>query len=648
MPKDNYKQNTIDFFNQFPAAHLVLCTNEKKAFIQEWQKYPAALSDIQTHNKLVGLIPASLDLAVLDVDTGDATKLIEKYPPLCVVSSQRKGGLHLYYGCEESLGNLDWTAHGCGGEVRGGNGCVVLWDVVRLRSALLEHDPRDYPFPTEILKSNKSNVPPDEDGIPGSSDDVQKAVSELENTTEGSRNNVYNKLVNRLSKRGYDRTDLAPIKEVYRNLVRGTKDEKQVEPTFESAYMDGRTKFKVQQRKTDFRTYTAFINGIKSVGYDLRYDVLSDAIQFRVADGQFKHLTDTDEARLKTSILNDTRIDFRDRWSMFKKTYAWDRKCNAFVDDYLDTLPEWDSEPRLGKLFIDAFGIKNCNEQLLQAAGRFTLCSIVARAYNKIVEKPTRFEYFIVLMGVDEGEGKSSFFRHLLPDDKRSDWFSESFDIGASDVEARAQLEGNVIVECGELVGLRRAELERFKRIITSPFLPKIRKKYDRNASVGVRTDVLFGTTNDDRPIPHTQSKARRWLPIDVSGADPDNVIKYLDANRSQLWAEAIATHKNTPLYFNKKLEQKQTQRNREFMNVSADLEDAVRTAANDMQSFTTIQLIDQLHERYQKTQGRSLEMTVAKILLNIGYKRDKTLTTEFGIRGRFWRYNNTSEQLCK
>ena len=67
---------------------------------------------------LLGYIPASLGLAVVDVDESDPDGLFDwmsRYRPLGDVPSQRAGRLHLYYDARAGWGNR--TGASCGATV---------------------------------------------------------------------------------------------------------------------------------------------------------------------------------------------------------------------------------------------------------------------------------------------------------------------------------------------------------------------------------------------------------------------------------------------------------------------------------------------------------------------------------------------------
>ena len=109
---------------------------------------------------LVGLVPGVHGLAVLDVDTGDPSDLERRYPPLAKAATRR--GAHLFYAApDKPLGNSNWEAEGCSGEVRCSSGYVVVWDPLGLWEALrvmAENGADKHPFPMEVLAEHRSTA----------------------------------------------------------------------------------------------------------------------------------------------------------------------------------------------------------------------------------------------------------------------------------------------------------------------------------------------------------------------------------------------------------------------------------------------------------------------------------------------------------
>ena len=119
------------------GAHFVLCHGDKRPLSREWQKKRPGCSEVKAHAEaggLVGVIPASLGCVVVDVDEGGQGG-VDAVVGACgvplTVTGTRSGGHHVWYRSEGGeVGNRKWVldAPSCGGDIRGSNGFVVLWD----------------------------------------------------------------------------------------------------------------------------------------------------------------------------------------------------------------------------------------------------------------------------------------------------------------------------------------------------------------------------------------------------------------------------------------------------------------------------------------------------------------------------------------
>ena len=94
---------------------------------------------LRTHanpDLLVGFIPASVGLTVVDVDNGDFLPLVKKHPPAFHNASGTQGRRHLFYRDTEPRPDVNgWQVMGCSGDVRSA-GPVILYDARRLLAAL--------------------------------------------------------------------------------------------------------------------------------------------------------------------------------------------------------------------------------------------------------------------------------------------------------------------------------------------------------------------------------------------------------------------------------------------------------------------------------------------------------------------------------
>jgi len=221
--------------------------------------------------------------------------------------------------------------------------------------------------------------------------------------------------------------------------------------------------------------------------------------------------------------------------------------ANAFhpVKDYLKTLT-WDGERRIDRLFIDYMGANDT--EYVQAVTRKTLVAAVAR-----VNQPgIKFDYVLTLVG-EEGLGKSSLVGKL-----GGEWFSDSFNFSMlHSKESYEQIQGVWLVEIGELVGLRKADVEAAKQFI-SKREDTFRVAYGRNTTTFRRQCVFFGSTNNPQFLREANGNRRFW-PVEINQIPAiKDVFTDLDEYEiNQIWAEAVTLYKaGETLYLDKELEE--------------------------------------------------------------------------------------------
>lgn len=191
------------------------------------------------------------------------------------------------------------------------------------------------------------------------------------------------------------------------------------------------------------------------------------------------------------------------------------------VRDYLNGLV-WDGIER-----IDTFLKKYLNAKgpvkYLKAISRKFLCAMVAR----VMEPGIKFDTILILEG-QQGIGKSTAASIL-----GGPWFSDpSIVIGEKDsIQA---LIGKWIVEMGELSGLNKADVEKFKAYISCSE-DDVRLPYGKRFEKYPRQSVFIGTTNSNEYLKDMSGNRRFW-PVEVHKCDAEA----LKNDRDQLFAEAL------------------------------------------------------------------------------------------------------------
>ncbi|WP_283591337.1 virulence-associated E family protein [Clostridium butanoliproducens] len=220
------------------------------------------------------------------------------------------------------------------------------------------------------------------------------------------------------------------------------------------------------------------------------------------------------------------------------------------IKEYLNGLL-WDGVKRVDTLFIDYLGAEDSS--YVRTVTKKILVAAVARVFNP----GCKFDNMPVLSG-PQGLGKSTIIKKL-----GREWYSDSLTT-VNGKEAYEQLQGVWLLEMGEMMATKKADIE-----ATKHFLSKTediyRVAYGRRTSRFPRQCVFVGTTND-REFLRDKTGNRRFWPIDVGVNKPGKSV-WSDFNKyeiDQVWAEAIEMWKQgEPLYLSGE-EEKEAQKQQE------------------------------------------------------------------------------------
>ncbi len=195
------------------------------------------------------------------------------------------------------------------------------------------------------------------------------------------------------------------------------------------------------------------------------------------------------------------------------------------VRDYLDGLT-WDGTPRIDHLLSTYLGAAETT--LHQAFAELFMLAAVRR-----VRRPgVKFDTMLVLEGA-QGGGKSSALSIL-----GGAWFSDALPLTASAQQVIELTAKAWIVEVAELKGMRAAEVEGMKAML-SRSVDRARLSYARQPVDVPRQFILAGTVNDRQYLTDTTGNRRFW-PVRCGKID----LEALRRDRDQLWAEAAAREK--------------------------------------------------------------------------------------------------------
>ena len=185
------------------GAHFLRCSPDKTP-IGRWREAPHSIDRVVAHaarGGLVGLVPGSLGMFVVDVDAGGdagaaAVRRVLGVDPLVTTKTRRDGGWHLWFrkpDVRAEIGNSTWRTPEGSGEIRADSGYVVLWDFDNLANAIEAErlGVTDMADPADVTKlamppgatGNGPPIVPDPPG-PQAEEDLVRAFAALPNPGE--------------------------------------------------------------------------------------------------------------------------------------------------------------------------------------------------------------------------------------------------------------------------------------------------------------------------------------------------------------------------------------------------------------------------------------------------------------------------------
>jgi len=143
----------------------------------------------------------------------------------------------------------------------------------------------------------------------------------------------------------------------------------------------------------------------------------------------------------------------------------------------------------------------------------------------------------LVLTGA-QNEGKTKFFRNLLPEDLRTYYAESSLDEGK---DAQILMCKKAIICDDEFAGKSKADYKQLKQLLSKQYF-SIRRPYGKITEDLQRIAVLCGTSNEDEII-NDPTGNRRIIPLPIKSVDWD---AYQMVDKDLLWMELYEEWKRT------------------------------------------------------------------------------------------------------
>lgn len=267
----------------------------------------------------------------------------------------------------------------------------------------------------------------------------------------------------------------------------------------------------------------------------LKFNLLSYSPEKEI-NGKTVKWKDSDDAETRRYIEKKYLIHSKDKLDDALRILFKKREYNP-VHNKIESL-EWDNVSRI-KHFL-SICLKVEDSEYSREVSRL----IFAGGIHRIYSPGCKFDDVVVLVGTNQGEGKSTIVRWLALQDE---FFAEVTELdGQKGIEA---IEGAWICEISELLAMTRAkEVESIKSYM-SKLVDRYRRPFDRRTSDHPRQCIFVGTTNKQQFL-SDKTGNRRFYPVTVKSVgnelfENEKVIKEFIL---QCWAEALFLYKHDKL----------------------------------------------------------------------------------------------------
>lgn len=270
---------------------------------------------------------------------------------------------------------------------------------------------------------------------------------------------------------------------------------------------------------------------IKNFAEILRNDPAFAAIHYDTLDNYIyidnRKWGDSDDAWLRYVIESKYHIHSAPKLFDALSEVALERKVHP-VRDMIEGV-EWDGKSRIYTMLTK--WLKCDDSEYTREVSRLIFAGGIHRIYNP----GCKFDIVPVLIGPNQGEGKSTFARWLAMDDK---FFAEITSIDGK--EGAENIEGKWICEFGELLALTRAKEQEAIKSYISRQTDHYRKAYGRHTADVPRQCIFVGTTNRVEFL-GDKTGGRRFFPVIVKsrGRDLHEHAREVMDDIAQCWAEA-------------------------------------------------------------------------------------------------------------
>ena len=266
-----------------------------------------------------------------------------------------------------------------------------------------------------------------------------------------------------------------------------------------------------------------------TANYDMRKNLMTGVAEYRM-----KYAEDQTFKPLTPEVRNDMTIEAREQGLK-----SWDQDVNRFIDStrieqydpvntWLDTLPEWDGEDRIGPLAARVPTDQPHWEKYL----RYWLVGMVAQ-WRESDKQLTGNALTPLLIG-RQGCGKTRFCKILLPEELR-DYYNDKLNF-KNEFDLNIALTSFALINIDEFDKTTNSQQIVLKYLLSSSDV-KFRPPYGKTIKQYRRYTSFIGTTNQQQPLVDPTG-SRRFVCVGIPAGKSIDFTDNLD--HRQLYAQAL------------------------------------------------------------------------------------------------------------
>jgi hypothetical protein len=212
------------------------------------------------------------------------------------------------------------------------------------------------------------------------------------------------------------------------------------------------------------------------------------------------------------------------------------------VDDFINSLPEWDGVDRFPELTATLVCTRDRDSSLPGILLKRWLIGVINGLYNRPDNESNPSispnENLLILIG-PQGIGKTRWMRKLMPDNCHS-LFAEKLSFNFDDKDDKLLSCEKAIIAMDELSPIlnNKATNEQLKGFLSQKTF-NVRVAYGRYNNVFYKIASFIGTSNHSEIITDPTGSRRFW-PIEIDSADYNHEV-----DMAQLWAQTYALWKS-------------------------------------------------------------------------------------------------------